>query len=273
MNYTKILLAGIIILGLASCCPHKEKEVKNNFNYQKTRELANLWYRYSAERDAIYLQTYKLAHIALDNQLAKSQLKSSKKKPAIVLDIDETVLDNSPQQLKLLQLGTAYTPESWSEWTKQAKAEALPGAVEFTNYANEKGVEVFYVSNRFSENLNFAIQNLQKYNFPDADSLHVFLKEKSSDKTERRNKISENYDIILLLGDNLRDFTEEFSKRNLEDMGKSVVEKNKEYFGVKYIIFPNPMYGEWERVLYNNSFKWTEEQKDSLRKLLIKPGY
>lgn len=273
MKYTKILLTGIIIFAMTSCCKNKQNEAKQELNYVKVNEMATLWYHYAAERDAIYFQTYKFARMALDNQLAKNKDLKTAKKPAVVLDIDETVLDNSPQQLKLLQLATPYTPESWSEWAKVVQAQPLPGALEFTKYAQENGVEVFYVSNRFVKNLNYAIQNLKKYDFPNADSAHVFLKDKTSNKTKRRNKVSENYDIILLLGDNLRDFTEEFAKRDVKDMGKAVVEKNKNLFGVKYIIFPNPMYGEWERVLYNNSFKWSEAQKDSLRKLLIKPGY
>ncbi len=274
MNSTKILLSAFIVFLLASCKNGDKTAVKNEINYVKTREIADLWYRYSAEKKAIYYQTYKLAQIALDNNKANHQaMSSNRKKPAVVLDIDETVLDNSPQQLKMLELGQSYTRESWVEWVKLAKAEPLAGSIEFTQYAQNNGVEVFYVSNRYAENLEYTIKNLKKYNYPNADKEHVLLREKTSDKTKRREIISQNYDIILLLGDNLRDFSEKFGKRNKADLGASVVKENKALFGTAYIVFPNPTYGEWEKAMYNNSFKWSEKQRDSLRKLLIKPGY
>ncbi len=273
MKSTKFFLLALVVLALASCNNQPKTAVNNDLNYVKTREIADLWYHYSAEKKAIYYQTYKLAQIALDKNKAEHQAMANKKKPAIVLDIDETVLDNSPQQLKMLELGQPYTRESWVEWVKLAQAKPLAGAVEFTQYSQNNGVEVFYVSNRYAENLKYTIENLKKYNFPNADSAHVFLREKSGDKTQRREIISKNYDIILLLGDNLRDFSEIFGKRAKADLGASVVKENKALFGTKYIVFPNPTYGEWEKAMYNNSFKWTEKQRDSLRKELIKPGY
>ncbi len=274
MNTTKILLASFIVLILASSCQNNKKTtVADNTDYVKSRELAALWYRYSAEKEAIYYQTYRLAKIALDENHKKHKTLKTGKKAAVVLDIDETVLDNVPQQLKLLQLKQAYTKESWVEWVKQVKAKPLAGSLDFTQYAQNSGVEVFYVSNRYTENIKYSIENLKKYNYPNADTAHVLLREESGDKTKRRELISKKYDIILLLGDNLCDFSEDFGKRDKSDMGMSVVEKNKNLFGTKYIVFPNPTYGEWEKAIYNNSFKWTEEQKDSLKQLLITPKY
>ncbi len=280
MRSVNILLVSFMFFALLSCQMSKinqnDKKVKTENKqekYLKTRELAALWYRYSAEKEALYYQAYNWAKIALDRNLANQQSLHIGNKPAVVLDIDETVLDNIPQQLKLLKSAQPYTKESWVEWVKQAKAKPLPGSLEFTRYAKSKGVEVFYVSNRYAENLSYTINNLKKYNYPNADNEHILLRGESSDKTKRRELISKKYNVILLLGDNLRDFSEEFAKRDKESMGTKVVEKYKDLFGKLYIVFPNPTYGEWEKALYNNSYKWTEEQRDSIRKLLIEPGY
>lgn len=94
----------------------------------------------------------------------------------------------------------------------------------------------------------------------------------TSNKNERRNKVSEQHEIILLIGDNLTDFSEIFADRG-NDMGKTIVEKNGALFGTKYILMPNPMYGEWLKPIYKNSYKWSLAQLDSLRKSMIVPGY
>lgn len=264
------LFIGLSIFFLASC-QQENKQESTSINFEKTREFANLWFHHSAEMEACYLQTYYWAGIALDKQL--SQLSEGSKKPAVVLDLDETVLDNSPFQLKLIETKESYTSENWTAWVNLAKAKALPGATDFLNTAKEKGVEIFYISNRTIAHLPATVKNLQALNLPNADTTHVLLKDKTYDKTPRRNKVSENYEIVMLVGDNLTDFSQDFSDRNIQTMGKDVVEKNKALFGEKYIILPNPMYGEWEKTMYNGTYKWTEEQKDSLRTLLIKSDY
>ena len=268
----KLNLFLILVITLITACNSEsaQKDQNNEKNYVKIREIADLWFHYSAELEASFIQNYKLAQLALDKQLTESK---NKKSPAVVLDLDETVLNNSPYQFKLHEIKQEYTYENWTEWVNLAQAEALPGSHEFVSYAKEKGVEVFYISNRTLAHLEATIKNLQKLNFPNADSMHVFLKDETSDKTERRAKVSEKHEIIMLIGDNLTDMSHEFADRNKETMGKEVVEQNKALFGTKYIIMPNPMYGEWEKAIYNNSRKWTDAQKDSLRRLVIKSDY
>ncbi len=260
-------------MSLFISCSEEQEQAKgfsSQATFAKTREFADLWFHHSAEMVAIYLQTYHTAKMALEQNL-KNNVQS--RKPAVVLDIDETVLDNSPYQFKLIETKKEYTPENWTEWVNLAIAKPLPGAVEFTTYAKEQGVEVFYISNRTVEHLEATIKNLRKYDFPNADSAHVFLKSKTGDKTERRAKVSANFEILLFLGDNLTDFSQDFAHRKVENMGKPAVKDKKELFGTKYIIFPNPMYGEWERTIYKDSYKWSEYQKDSLRTLVMKSGY
>jgi len=263
-----IILTFLLIAACSDESTHKEQHIKKD--YVKVREIADLWFHHSAEMEACFIQTYKMAQLALDEQLANYK---NEKKPAVVLDLDETVLNNSPYQFKLLEVKKEYTYESWTDWVNLAKAEALPGAYKFVSYAKEKGVEVFYISNRTVAHLEATIKNLQRLSFPNADSIHVLLNDKTSDKTERRAIVSENYEIIMLIGDNLTDMSQKFADRNKETMGKEIVEQNKALIGEKYIVMPNPMYGEWEKAIYNNSRKWSDAQKDSLRKLVIKSGY
>jgi len=264
-------LLSIIFFSLTfSSCQKSTLPAEEEVDSQEHSVFATLWFKESAEMHASYLQNYHLAKLMIDKNIGARE---SEKKPAVVLDLDETVLDNSPYQYKLIVSQKPYTSKTWTEWVNLAKAEALPGVLDFVNYAKRKGVEVFYISNRKAPNhLDATIKNLDSLNFPNADKEHIFLKTTSSNKTERRNKVSEEYEIILFIGDNLTDFSEIFANRG-DDMGKTIVEKNKSLFGTKYIVMPNPMYGEWAKAIYKNSYKWTPAQLDSLRKTVIEPEY
>jgi len=232
--------------------------------------MSVLWYQYSAEMQACYYQTYNIAKIMLDKNL--SEYKGNKKK-AVVVDIDETVLNNTPFEEKIIETGELFTDSTWRIWTKQASAKALPGAVDFLKYSESKGVEVFYVSNRDQDEIESSKQNLLNQGFPYVDDAHILFRvEKQSDKTDRRNKISENYEILLLIGDNLRDFDEVFKQRET-NLGFDKVTENKDLFGTKYIILPNPMYGEWEKAIYGGKYPATEEETIQKRKAIINSGY
>lgn len=256
------------IFFLSACTSQKEK----NESYCKSKKticskqehltMSVLWYQKSAEMKAIYYQTYYLAKLALDKNIVESQ---SEKKKAIVLDIDETILDNSPFSVKCIETGKAYTPKFWKEWSDLAKANILAGAKDFLNYAKEKNVNIFYVSNRKVNELESTIKNLKKYDLPNVDKKYIFLKEETSSKLERRNLILENYEILLFVGDNLTDFSEIYENRD-KNLAIDLVEKDKNQFGKKWIILPNPIYGDWENAIYDNSFKLSEEEKNKKRK-------
>jgi len=189
----------------------------------------------------------------------------SETKKAVVVDIDETMLDNSPFEGHCISTGIGYTKESWKEWTLKIDAKALPGAVEFSEYAKSVGVEVFYISNRSIEEFDQTLKNLQNENFAFADSAHLLLKTTTSVKTERRDIVKENYEIILLIGDNMGDFSDIFEDRSV-NFGFDEVEKNKSEFGNKYIVLPNPMYGKWENAVFENKRDLTNKEKYELRK-------
>jgi 5'-nucleotidase (lipoprotein e(P4) family) len=237
-------------------------------NYQHL-VLAASWYTRSAEMRACYYQAYNIAQFRLDNYLLKAAPGTKK---AVVVDIDETVLDNTPFEIKCIETGVGYSTDSWLKWTNQGKATALPGALEFLKYVKSKNVEVFYVSNRKMPERKATLKNLDSLGFPYADTTHLILKTTTSSKEERRLKIAIDYDIVMFVGDNVADFDGIFDKRG-EDLGFSLVDQNKAKFGDKFIVLPNPMYGDWEMALYPKEPKSTDETKGLILKQGLKSGY
>jgi 5'-nucleotidase (lipoprotein e(P4) family) len=145
-----------------------------------------------------------------------------------------------------------------------AAAEAVPGSVEFLKFADSLGFTIFYVSNRKDQfTRQGTIQNLVNQGFPQMKEEQVLLRTAERDKEPRRQKISENYAIVLLVGDNLIDFyedTKDFSTR------EETMLNNKKYFGKKYIVLPNSMYGEWMKAI---KLPGDEMIVDSLLKLMV----
>jgi 5'-nucleotidase (lipoprotein e(P4) family) len=208
-----------------------------------------------------------LAKYRLDERLKTCSLS---KPLAVVVDIDETMLDNSPFETMLINKTDSAI--SWYDWTKKAKARALPGALDFARYAELHKVHIFYITNRDDNERHSTIENLVSVGFPYADEEHLLTRNisngtvgSSGSKEERRNKVAENYEIVLLIGDNLNDFSQIFEDRSKDD-GKEAVEKNKDLFGNKFIIMPNPMYGAWEKPLYDYKNNLGENEKIMLLK-------
>ena len=146
---------------------------------------------------------------------------------------------------------------------RMRKAKAIPGAVDFLNYANQKGVKVFYVSNRDEVQKQATIDNLKAAGFPDATAETVKLRQKDSTKEPRRLAISEKYRIVILIGDNLDDLSDVFEKKSV-DAQFAEVEKTREMFGRKFIVLPNAMYGTWESAIYDYG-RLTESEKAKKR--------
>lgn len=224
---------------LVSCSGSKEAMSDTAVLATQTTD-ATIWYAESAENDYIYLQLYHYA----TQIVAKKTGRDGKRPRAVVLDLDETVLDNSPYQYRMIAKGQTYTPETWNQWVNEASAEALPGALDFVRYCEQMGVEVFYISNRSIETFQATTQNLKQLGFPNADEEHVLLKENSSDKTERRGIVSDQYEIILLLGDQLTDFDQIFDNENAEERA-AMVSSQWEEMRSSFVLFPNPIYGGW----------------------------
>jgi 5'-nucleotidase (lipoprotein e(P4) family) len=198
----------------------------------------------------------------LDNALKE---KTYEKKPAVVVDIDETILSNSPYLAVLALHGTDDYP-FWNEWTAAAQAKATPGSVAFLKEAVSKGVDVFYVSNRYLEDLPGTKKNLIELGFPQVEDSHLLFMDKkgSSTKEPRRLKVSETHDIILLMGDNLIDLSQAFEEPAADARNKKVDDLRAE-FGKRFVVMPNPTYGFWLDHLTSDYGKVSAEQKKAQR--------
>lgn len=265
----QLLLSVLLFSFLLTSCVHIQatSETSNHNAKPNVREYSVqsvLWQQNAAEYRALCYQAFNTAKMQLDAMLSKKS--NAEKKLAIVTDIDETVLDNSPFNAKLIEKNEEYSQKEWDNWGKQESAKAIPGATKFLNYAKSKGVEVFYVSNRLDNQKTETLVNMKKVNFPYADKNHLLLKTNESAKQSRYDEVSKNYNILLFLGDNLSDFSNKFRAKSTDRRNK-LADSLESHFGKDFIVLPNPMYGDWEsKGIYQGRYDWTEAQKDSIRK-------
>jgi len=215
---------------------------------------ATLWMQKAGEYRALAYQAFNLARWQLDADFDKKTVKKlpkiEQKKPrAVMVDIDETVLDNSPSQAYGIKNRLPFSPKDWYAWGEMRKAKAIPGAVDFVNYANSKGVKVFFVSNRDEVQKQATMDNLKSVGFADVTVDNVLLRNKDSSKEARRQIILQKYRIVFFMGDNLDDHSNVFERKSIADRFAEV-DKAKDLFGKRYILLPNAMYGTWENAIY-----------------------
>ena len=259
----KRLFLIVIPIFLVSCSVSKGQESLNRDLEHQV--IATIWFQSSPEASALYHQGFNLAK---ERVVEFSGQKGNKPK-AVVVDIDETMVSNAMFQGKAIERGVAYTPEFWKEWSDLAIATALPGALEFTHFCDSLGVEIICISNRTVHEIEATMRNLDSLGFAFVKPENFLLKETTSGKEERREKVMEKFDIILLLGDNLNDFSDVFESRS-EDWGLSVVEEYKHEFGRRFILFPNPMYGEWEKNIYGKEKNLSNDKMFKKRRAALR---
>jgi 5'-nucleotidase (lipoprotein e(P4) family) len=213
---------------------------------------AVLWFQRSAEYRALCYQAYNLAEFRVREYLAQPD---REKPAAVIFDIDETLLDNSPAEALNILDGSGFTPARWKTWSDMASAVVIPGSLDFCNFLARNDIRVIYVSNRLKTETAATLQNLQKWNFPFADTSHLYLKTDASSKEIRRKSVEKQYHVILLVGDNLSDFDQVLEDRRI-DFGYKAVDSLRADFGKKFIVLPNPMYGDWTKPLTGVRKSW-----------------
>ena len=226
-QFYKSIFSIVIITSLAACISVDRRSYVYNTSPESStkapREIKDIalngkvysavWQQNAGEFRALCYQAYNQAKKKIDQAVNMPHNKPY----AIVTDIDETFLDNSPYAVTQAKLGNEFDPKSWLDWTSKGEAIAFPGAVEFYNYAASKGVAVFYITNRDEKDKPGTMKNLKALGFPFVDDAHVIVKTTTSDKESRRQSVAAGYEIILLLGDNLNDFTGIFYKKSQQD--------------------------------------------------------
>ncbi len=225
---------------------------------------AAMYQQKASEYKALALQAYNIAYERLNTAIAQPTSKPF----AVITDIDETALDNSPYTVHQALLRKSYNDTSWMRWTSLAACDTVPGALSFFKFAASKGVEVYYITNRLQAEQKQTIDNLKKWNFPFADDAHLLLKTTTSSKDARRAQVAAKYNVLLLFGDNLGDFEGIFDHQPTQKRD-SLVQQQAADFGKRFIVLPNPVYGEWQSALIHYNYKANDEAKaDSMIRVL-----
>ena len=271
------LLALVVALGCAT--PQVARQAPD----PPASDLLNavLWMQRSVEFKASALTAFALARIRLDQALADSSWTGAPREqtgayqslpPAVILDVDETILDNSGYQAWMALRGTSFDPKTWNVYVNTVTSLAIPGALEFVRYADAKGVKVFYVSNRTAEEEPATRKNLEKLGFPMGGGVDTMLMtrkqpEWDSAKGTRRAFVAKSYRVLLNVGDNLGDFVDEYRGTEAERM--KVLEQHRERWGREWIVIANPAYGSFESAPFGHDFKLSDGERRRLKRAVL----
>ncbi len=198
------------------------------------------WFRSSAEYRALARQAYRVA----EDRLPELSRGLERGRWAVIMDADETVLDNSEYQRRRAVLDSGYTEASWIAWVKERAAAAVPGAPELTRRVHALGGRVAIVTNRADEVCAETRENLRSAGI-EAD-LVLCQQGRESDKNPRFRRVQSGtavpgipaLTVVAWFGDNILDFPElsQASRTNEAALAE---------FGRRFFILPNPMYGSW----------------------------
>lgn len=236
---------------------------------------AVLWFQTATEYRAVLWQLFADATTALTPALADPGWSADPQqaqpatglRPAVVVDVDETMLDNSPYQARLIRDGGVYEETSWRAWCEERRAAAIPGALEFARQAQAAGVDVYYVSNRDISLLDATVDNLRSLGFPNADPAFVLLRDRARgwyEKGPRRAHIARSHRILLLIGDNLGDFSDDY--KGDASQRQALLDGHRHWWGERWFMLPNPMYGSWEQVLIDYDYRLPAAEQDARRR-------
>jgi 5'-nucleotidase (lipoprotein e(P4) family) len=240
---------------------------------------ATLWVQTAAEYRAAALATFANARrgldAALENPFAKGALEETSNNPtqpaAVILDLDETVLDNGEFESRAIRAHKTYDSKMWKAWTSEGAARAVPGAAEFLAYAKSRDVTPFYITNRDVDEEPGTRRNLERLGFPLDPNIDTLLMQgkngwTTSDKSPRRAHVAASHRILLVLGDDLNDFAPA-SGKTLAERTK-IVDDVLSWWGEVWFILPNPMYGSWERAVVTSGgtpCEQVQKKVDALR--------
>lgn len=251
-----------------------QASVTNDF--RKESYLNGIIYQLSAEVKGLQIQAFELARLRLDQRLKERDAGKYARPIAIISDIDDTLADDAMYMADIVQREGHWDNGPWDYYydaVGSTACKAIPGAVEFLQYASSKGVEVFYITNRDWDQDDLTVKQLQRLGFPNADKAHVQVMntEGSSNKTERRENVLKTHDVIMYIGDNIGDFTAAF-KRELGPIKRTELALQDEYkklWGDKWIVLPNATYGDYVGAVWYNDKKSDAAKRNQYIKELL----
>ncbi len=242
-------------------------------NLRDTHELLNgvLWVQTAGEFWAQTSTTYNGAQVALEQAMSQKSWTAALEQaagyenlpPAVILDLDETVLDNSPAQAQMVLERTTFQQEMWAAWVDKMAAAAIPGAQPFLALAEKRGVKVFFITNRAVTEQGATLKNLAALGIAASDDTVLCPGENgwTTDKTARRALVAKSYRVLLLVGDDMNDFVSTAKLTPTERV--ALAKTHADRWGKSWIMLPNPLYGSWERAVYAGL---TEDEEILLRK-------
>lgn len=254
----------LLMLSLAAC-----QSTNSTLDTSDKTLYSTLWIQTAAEYEALSYQAYNTSGRLLDVAHGDSEWTASLEQgesygelpSAIILDLDETAIDNSFYEARGILDKSGFDPETWNSWVREKEAEAIKGAVELTSKADSMGISVFYITNRDASVQESTEENLRELGFPVADGAVMSNGGQpnwTSAKTERRQQVAGSHRILMLFGDDLNDFV---PARGISiEERKNLVEEHSNKWGVKWFVLPNPNYGSWERALYTGEEDSEEER-------------
>jgi 5'-nucleotidase (lipoprotein e(P4) family) len=217
---------------------------------------ALLWMRTSGEYEALCRQIY---NSALEHVRRQLQARTAGRPPAVIMDLDETVLDNSAYQAYLSGAGAPHSQARWLEWQSANvhKIGLVPGAREFIQQAEQRGVHVAFITNRPGALREPTIKLLAELglarseDLTDPSKLKLLMRADGRSKDDRRAAVMAKYDVIALFGDNLNDFSDDFGRPATKTIGerRAAVLRHAEQWGTRWFVLPNPVYGDWMRFI------------------------
>jgi 5'-nucleotidase (lipoprotein e(P4) family) len=262
--------AVLAMLALGACQPTRPQAPPAPVAVAADDNLnAVLWVQRSQEYRASAAQTYRAAIAQLDRALAEdwdalAPLErptgvAAGRRPAVVLDIDETVLDNSPYQARLVRDGGEFNDPDWDAWVEERKAQPVPGVVEFARAANDRGITLVYISNRTEQMKQATLDNLRAVGLPVADdSVYMGMgmdvpgcDSRGSEKLCRRQLAARRYRVLMQFGDQLGDFLRVAD--NSAGARQALLDQHGNWFGQRWWMLPNPTYGGWEAAAFDNN--------------------
>ncbi|RMH87921.1 acid phosphatase [Lysobacter pythonis] len=248
---------------------------------------AVVWMQRSAEYAAVTETLYRAAAARLDAALKSDEDALAPEErgnasrglpPAIIMDVDETVLDNSPYQARLVVGGGEFDDLGWDQWVAEKKARPVPGVVAFAQAAAAKGITVLYVSNRATHLKAATLANLKAEGLPVKND-EVFLglgtfvpdcEQIGSEKRCRRKLAGQKYRVLMQFGDQLGDFVQILT--NTPEGRAELSARHADWWGRRWFMLPNPSYGSWEPALFNNEWKQPREARRAAKRSALLQG-
>lgn len=259
-----MIFAGLLLLSVAFIV---------GFNSGSMRTHAKLdgvlWMQTSAEYEASTHQSFNVAKMninkALNDKTWSAALEQSGNyqdlPPAVIMDVDETVLDNSVYEAQLVKMGLSFDWGTWKPWVLAAKATAIPGARPFVDSLRNAGIGVFYISNRSQTLCDATVINIKKVLDEAVQASEVLCKvgkgAESFDKSKRRAQVAKDYRVLMLLGDDYNDFVSMGHASPEERAQEARAYQSR--WGRQWIVIANPVYGNWEKVLYRHDTSLSDE--------------